>query len=84
MENISELKNESEKFVSEEEALTQRIMKWQQDVLMEQEKPTKLESGWVEDSLGTVKVTEHAAESYPHPNLHKGKDPVGEETKRGS
>ncbi|XP_023259195.1 titin homolog, partial [Seriola lalandi dorsalis] len=47
-ENISELKNESEKFVSEEEALTQRIMKWQQDVLMEQEQAVKLESDWVE------------------------------------
>ncbi|XP_069009786.1 titin-like [Embiotoca jacksoni] len=46
-ENISELKNESEKLFSEEEALTQRIMKWQQDVLMEQE-PVKLEPDWVE------------------------------------
>lgn len=47
-ENLSELKNESEKFVSEEEALTQRIMKWQQDVLMEQEQTVKVESDWVE------------------------------------
>ncbi|KAK2840469.1 hypothetical protein Q5P01_014209 [Channa striata] len=47
-ENISELKNESETFTSEEEALTQRIMKWQQDVLMEQQQAVKLESEWVE------------------------------------
>ncbi|XP_069388826.1 muscle M-line assembly protein unc-89-like [Paralichthys olivaceus] len=47
-ENISELKNESEKFVSEEEALNQRIMKWQQNVLMEQEQAVKLEPDWVE------------------------------------
>lgn len=45
-ENISEL--ESEKFVSEEEALTQRIMRWQQDVLMEQQQPVELESDWAE------------------------------------
>ncbi|XP_070694800.1 muscle M-line assembly protein unc-89-like [Pempheris klunzingeri] len=45
-ENISEL--ESEKFVNEEEALTQRIMKWQQDVQMEQEQAVKLQSDWVE------------------------------------
>ncbi|RVE57825.1 hypothetical protein OJAV_G00203040 [Oryzias javanicus] len=44
MENLSELKNESETFVSEEEALTQRIMKWQQDVLKEQGQAVKLES----------------------------------------
>lgn len=46
-ENISELKNESERFVSEEEALTQRIMKWQQGVLLEQEQAVKPESDWV-------------------------------------
>lgn len=45
-ENLSEL--ESEKFVSEEEALTERIMKWQQDVLMEQQQSVELESDWVE------------------------------------
>lgn len=45
-ENISEL--ESEKFVSEEEALTERIMKWQQDVLMEQQQAVELESDWAE------------------------------------
>ncbi|XP_068602530.1 muscle M-line assembly protein unc-89-like [Brachionichthys hirsutus] len=48
MENISELKNESERFVSEEEALTQRIMKWQKDVLMEQEHTVKREPESVE------------------------------------
>ncbi|XP_067370962.1 muscle M-line assembly protein unc-89-like [Channa argus] len=47
-ENISELKNESQTFSSEEEALTQRIMKWQQDVLMEQQQAVKLESDWVQ------------------------------------
>ncbi|CAB1414348.1 unnamed protein product [Pleuronectes platessa] len=47
-ENISELKNESEKLVSEEEALNQRIMKWQENVLMEQDQAVKLESNWSE------------------------------------
>lgn len=42
-ENISDLKSESEKFISEEEALTQRIRKWQQDVLMEQEQTAELQ-----------------------------------------
>ncbi|XP_070408963.1 muscle M-line assembly protein unc-89-like [Nothobranchius furzeri] len=46
-ENISELKSESETFVSEEEALTHRIMKWQQDVLMEQQQAVEQEPGWV-------------------------------------
>ncbi|XP_071328804.1 muscle M-line assembly protein unc-89-like [Trachinotus anak] len=54
-ENISELKNESEKFVSEEEALAQRILKWQQDVLMEQEQAVKLESDWV-DGYSTIQA----------------------------
>lgn len=34
--NLSELKHESEKFFSEDEALAQRIIKWQQDVVKEQ------------------------------------------------
>lgn len=51
-ENISELKNESERFVSEEEALTQRIMKWQQDVMMEQVQEVKTESDWVQAASG--------------------------------
>lgn len=42
--NISELKQESERFFSEDEALAQRIIKWQQDVLNEQEQAAKLES----------------------------------------
>ncbi|CDQ62005.1 unnamed protein product [Oncorhynchus mykiss] len=46
-ENIYELKSESEKFGSEEEALAHRIMKWQQDVLTEQEKAVDLDSDWV-------------------------------------
>ncbi|XP_029967164.1 titin [Salarias fasciatus] len=75
MENLTELKNESEKFVSEEEALTQRIMKWQQDVLMEQDKPVKLESDWVEGYQKTTEVTEDGAESFPHPEVvRKGRD----------
>lgn len=46
-ENLSEL--ESEKCVSEEEALTQRIMKWQQDILMEQQQSVQLEPAGTED-----------------------------------
>lgn len=59
-ENLSELKNESEKFVSEEEALTQRIMKWQQNVQMEQEQAVKPESEWVEgySQIQAEKTTE--------------------------
>ncbi|XP_064874487.1 titin-like [Oncorhynchus nerka] len=37
---------ESEYFVSEEEALAQRILKWQDDVLTEQEEAVELESNW--------------------------------------
>lgn len=47
-ENIYELKTESEQFVSEEEALTQRIMEWQQGVFLVQQEDVKLESEWVE------------------------------------
>lgn len=47
-ENISEFKTESERLVSEEEALTQRIMKWQQDVLLEQEQSVELQPDWVQ------------------------------------
>lgn len=42
--NISGLKPESERFFSEDEALAQRIIKWQQDVLNEQGQASKLES----------------------------------------
>lgn len=45
-ENISEFKTESERLVSEEEALAQRIMKWQQDVLLEQEQSVELQPDW--------------------------------------
>lgn len=48
-ENISEFKTESERLVSEEEALTQRIMKWQQDVLLEQEQSVELQPDWVQN-----------------------------------
>jgi len=44
-ERINELKSESE-HVSEKEALTQRIMKWQQDVLTEQEQAVELDPDW--------------------------------------
>lgn len=46
-ERINELKSKSECYVSEEEALTQRIMKWQHDVLSEQEHAVPSESDWV-------------------------------------
>ncbi|XP_051566259.1 titin-like [Myxocyprinus asiaticus] len=45
-ERINELKSESEHFVSEKEAFTQRIMKWQQDVLTEQTQTVELDSDW--------------------------------------
>ncbi|KAK7169443.1 hypothetical protein R3I93_005419 [Phoxinus phoxinus] len=43
--SIHELKIESD-HVSEKEALTQRIMKWQQDVLTEQEQAVELDPDW--------------------------------------
>nr|XP_023657553.1 titin-like isoform X3 [Paramormyrops kingsleyae] len=46
-ENLCEREIESTHFVSEEEALTQRIMKWQQDVMIEQEDAIELDSDWV-------------------------------------
>ncbi|XP_063743984.1 titin-like [Eleginops maclovinus] len=60
-ENLSELKSESEKLVSEEEALNQRIMKWQENVLMEQEEAGKPESSWAEgySKIQVEKTTEH-------------------------
>lgn len=70
-ENISELKNESERFVSEEEALNQRIMKWQQEVLMEQEQSVKVEPGWVGGyaSLKAVSTTEAGKEVAQAPTV---------------
>lgn len=44
---VNELKSKSECYVSEEEALTQRIMKWQHDVLNEKEHAVPLEPDWV-------------------------------------
>lgn len=44
-ENISEL-SKTEEFVSEEEALTERIMKWQHDVMTEQEVAVGAEAEW--------------------------------------
>lgn len=46
-ERINELKSKSECYVSEEDALTQRIMKWQHDVLSEQEHAGPLEPDYV-------------------------------------
>uniref|UniRef100_A0A672I7U6 Ig-like domain-containing protein n=1 Tax=Salarias fasciatus TaxID=181472 RepID=A0A672I7U6_SALFA len=43
------LQRDSEYFVSEEEALAQRILKWQQDAV-EQDEVTELESDWTLDS----------------------------------
>ncbi|XP_052004044.1 titin-like [Xyrauchen texanus] len=45
-ERINELKSESEHIVSEKDALSQRIMKWQQDVLTEQTQAVELDSDW--------------------------------------
>lgn len=60
-ERINELKNESERYISEEEALTQRIMKWQQDVFSEQEHAAPLEPEWTTD-VDTTKETEKTSE----------------------
>lgn len=89
-ENISELKNESEQFVSEEEALTQRIMKWQQDVLMEQEQAVELESDWAEGypsfqaetttEVGRNGTEASASESVPEV-VHSKKAPLGKTAK---
>ncbi|XP_029283230.1 LOW QUALITY PROTEIN: muscle M-line assembly protein unc-89-like [Cottoperca gobio] len=70
-ENISELKNESEKLVSEEEALNQRIMKWQENVLMEQEHAVEPESDWAEgySQIQADKNTEVRRESGPQPEV---------------
>lgn len=82
-ENLSELKNESEKLVSEEEALTQRIMKWQQDVLMEQD--VKLESNWegysVVQAERTTEVGRNVTEasvsdSTPQPEVVRSRKPA--------
>lgn len=80
-ENISELKNESERFVSEEEALTQRIMKWQQDVLLEQEQAVKPESDWVKSyspvqaNVGKKAAVASASETTEQPDVVHSKKP---------
>ncbi|XP_075871948.1 uncharacterized protein LOC142881512 [Nelusetta ayraudi] len=80
-ENISEFKTESERLVSEEEALTQRIMKWQQDVLLEQEQSVELQPDWVQSytlskgdetkEVGNV-AQASAAESIQQPVVVQG------------
>ncbi|MCJ8732906.1 hypothetical protein PDJAM_G00216300 [Pangasius djambal] len=55
-ERINELKSKSECYVNEEEALTQRIMKWQHDVLSEQEHAVPLDPDWV-TSVGNAEDT---------------------------
>ncbi|XP_029103086.1 muscle M-line assembly protein unc-89-like [Scleropages formosus] len=47
-ENLSGREIESAQFVSEKEALAQRIIKWQQDVLIEQEEAVDVETDWVD------------------------------------
>ncbi|KAL7385130.1 hypothetical protein ABVT39_016267 [Epinephelus coioides] len=89
-ENISELKNESEKFASEEEALTQRIMEWQQNVQLEQDQTVKPESDWVEgySKIQAERISEvgrnvagaSAAESQPEV-VHSRKTSLGKNAK---
>lgn len=55
-ERINQLKSKNESYVSEEEALTQRIMKWQHDVLSEQEHASTLEPDWV-PCIGNAEAT---------------------------
>lgn len=61
---ISGLQHESETFFSEEEALAQRILKWQQDVLNEQEQAAQLESSrtGAYPQIHTETITEIAEE----------------------
>ncbi|XP_071058578.1 titin-like [Pseudochaenichthys georgianus] len=68
-ENLSELKSESEKFVSEEEALNQRILRWQENVLMEQEEVVKPECDWEEgySEMQAEKTTDAGREAAPQP-----------------
>ncbi|XP_077393708.1 uncharacterized protein LOC144030917 [Festucalex cinctus] len=80
VENISELKK-CEQFVSEEEALAQRIMKWQQDVLMEQEEVIKPDSEWtracppIQAEKGTEVDKRMTGMSAPEPLLPHGTVP---------
>ncbi|XP_076858428.1 uncharacterized protein LOC143512228 [Brachyhypopomus gauderio] len=61
-EAINELKSESERYVSEEEALNQRIMKWQQDVLSEYEPGAHLEPDWAAVGQSAEKSTDEPIE----------------------
>lgn len=54
--NLSELKHESEMFFSEDEALAQRIIKWQQDVVKEQ--AAELESNGTHPQVRAETTTE--------------------------
>ncbi|XP_076120429.1 uncharacterized protein LOC143100801 [Alosa pseudoharengus] len=59
-ENNEKVQTESDYLVSEEEASAKRILKWQQDILSEQDEPVDLESNWstVEQSQTQIKRTE--------------------------
>lgn len=59
-ENNEKVRTESDYLVSEEEASAKRILKWQQDILSEQDEPVELESNWsmVEQSQAQIKKTE--------------------------
>lgn len=63
-ENISDLKSESEKFISEKEALTQRIRKWQQDVLIEQDQSAKLQGHSAPQAAKPTEAGEHVSEAH--------------------
>lgn len=76
--NISGLKHERGTFFSEEEALAQRIIKWQQDVLNEQEQAAKLESSGTgayppihTETITEIgeKVAQATSESIPQLNM---------------
>lgn len=85
--NISELKHESERFFSEDEALAQRIIKWQQDVLNEQEQPAKLEFKMTGayPQIQTAEVGEEDAqvssEPIPQLNIPNNKKPFSAKEK---
>ncbi|KAM9803054.1 uncharacterized protein LOC133159653 [Syngnathus typhle] len=76
MENVSELKK-CDQFVSEEQALAQRIMQWQKDVLMEHREADKPDAEWTHayppiaverNTEGERRVTETIAPEPPLPN----------------
>lgn len=69
-ENISEL-SKTEEFVSEEEALTERIMKWQHDVMTKQEGAVGAGAEWVggEKRSITQQTTTQASPTQPAPSI---------------